>query len=260
MAKKRIGAINEEIYNKAKRYAELTGKTAVGVIEDILADFFKNTILTNTYLELNKPFYISDKELGLHDLDGLLINHDITEDEYDRLKRTSTFKASLKLPEINEYNRYHIIKKIPNNLDSFNEKYNKFCYGNNPNRHKGVYLQHKIDLSKLNNIRVSNKFYVMEYVKKDFVKHDEDYVSLYVTPITERRLDLVIDLKTHKDVYDNLIEEHKHFKERLLVPDDSTDETIDSKVAERINVGLYLSSFDVMENLVQYKRRENKKI
>ena len=45
MGKKRIGAIDEELYNKAKRYGELTGKSIVKTVEDVLSNFFQEYII-----------------------------------------------------------------------------------------------------------------------------------------------------------------------------------------------------------------------
>lgn len=103
MSKVRIGAIDENLVNKTRRYKELTGTTTVELVEKLLSEFFKEIKLTNDYINIDEIYYFNFKKLLK---DG-------------KVKATKN-KLSQDLKET------YIVKKIPNNLDKFDKNNNTF--------------------------------------------------------------------------------------------------------------------------------------
>lgn len=106
--------IDNKLNEKLNNYSGLTGSTKVDIVNSLLRDFFKNKIVTNTYIKPPNLFYFNMKELN-----------------------NKTTEATAIKP-IKELESNYIIKKIPNNLDTFNKKYNSYCYENNKNIHRGL--------------------------------------------------------------------------------------------------------------------------
>lgn len=118
--------VDEELNSKLDNYVDMIknngGKASKkGLVNDLLADFFKDRILTNDFIELDRPFYINLKEL--------FENKIVT--------------ATLNSP-IHDFDNIAVIKKIPNDLDTFNKEYDSYCYENIKNAHRGCFLYHDI--------------------------------------------------------------------------------------------------------------------
>ena len=62
MSKVRIGAIDENLVNKTRRYKELTGTTTVELVEKLLSEFFKEIKLTNDYINIDEIYYFNFKK------------------------------------------------------------------------------------------------------------------------------------------------------------------------------------------------------
>lgn len=106
--------IDNKLNEKLNNYSGLTGSTKTDIVNTLLNDFFKNKIVSNDYITPPNLFYFNMKEL----------NNKVTE--------------ATEIKPIKELENNYIIKKIPNNLDNFNKKYNSYCYENNKNIHRGI--------------------------------------------------------------------------------------------------------------------------
>ena len=124
MAKVRIGKIEEELIEKTKVYKKLTGTSTVKLIESLLADFFKDKVLDNDFIDLPKPYYFNMMEL----------------------KEEGIVKATTIKP-IKDLEKTFVLLNVPNNLDSFNAEANSYCYEDNINLHRGYYyMDYILDL------------------------------------------------------------------------------------------------------------------
>lgn len=111
-----IGSTFEpDLVNKLNKYCSLTETNRTKFISDLIESELKGKILTNDFIELEKPFYFNLKEL----------------------LEKGTVEATTEKPSSDLYNQI-IIKKVPNNLDSFEEDLKTFCFDNNSKLHKGI--------------------------------------------------------------------------------------------------------------------------
>ena len=225
MAKVTIGKIEEELVKKTKRYKELTGKGTVTLVEELLTDFFKDSLLTNDFLELEEPFYFLHNEYYYKDkiIKASLENP------------TGTVIEGVKIEPFEVY----IVNKVPNNLDSFSEEYNKFCYNNNPDRHKGIYVFHNFEALSDNpeEALITCDIYLFDYNEVDKTLIIEDL------SFSKEELSYRIDLATHKEVYDSIINEVENYNDWVF------EKGLDPEDPERLclNYIFVLTSFEVIE-------------
>ena len=112
-----LGKVKRELVEQANLYKELTGTSRVKLVEGLLEDFFKDKILTNDFIELEKLFYFNLSELFK-----------------EGLTTATTIKPITNITDV------AILKKVPINLDSFNNDLKTYCYNENHNIHRGIYL------------------------------------------------------------------------------------------------------------------------
>ena len=162
-------ALNKETFNQLVRYIILTneGKGRNKFVNSLIEKELEGKVLENNFIKLflSKDYYYFNK--------SDLINNGVAEAtknliDYD-LKETI------------------IINMIPNNLDSWNDKYKTFCYGDDKTTHAGVYI--------LPNVDGENDNYL-------FFKYDSDKELIIVR--------LVDDINIYFD------ETNQHIKERLI--------------------------------------------
>lgn len=226
MVKVRIGSIEKELVDKSKLYKELTGTSTVGLIEELLTDFFDKSLLTNDFLELEKPFYFWEAHLDSFFNNGILE----CSLEIDNILRGQNKRR---------HNDIFIVNKVPNNLDSFNEEYKKFCYDNNPNKHKGIYIFHKF-LALSDNpdeCDINDIICLFDY--------DESVKTLNIEILSEDELEFRIDLATHKEVYDSLLNELKNYKKWIYI--NNVDEETSERIYKEIDSDVFLDYLSVLK-------------
>lgn len=113
-----IGSTYEaDLVNKLNDYSKLLEIDRTKLVSSILAKELEGRILTNTFIELDRPYYFDFKKL-IHE---------------------GKAEATPEKPVI-EPERLYILKKVPNNLDKPNIKYGTYSFKeNNPSFHKGLY-------------------------------------------------------------------------------------------------------------------------
>lgn len=117
-----------ELVNKLNRYCSLAGINRIQFVSDLIEKELSNKILDNNFIELEEPYY------------------SILEENYFNFgSKINPVKNFNELDLYDEYEedltRYvYLFKKISNNLDVWSNEYNTYCYNNNPNLHKGVYI------------------------------------------------------------------------------------------------------------------------
>ena len=227
MAKIPIGKIEKSLVDKTKRYKELTGIGTVNLIEDLLTKFFNDSLLTNTFLELEEPFYFIN-------------NSYFYEDGVIKASLENPIGAVIEGVKIKPYDVY-LVNKVPNNLDTFEPEFNKFCYNKNPDRHKGIYVFHLFEALADNpeEALVSHATYLFDYNEAEGTLIIED-----LTFSEKEDLSYKIDLGTHKEVYDSVIDEIENYNNWIF------EEGLDPEDPERLclNYAYVFSSFEVIES------------
>ena len=226
MAKVRIGKIEEELIEKTKVYKKLTGTSTVGLIEELLTDFFKDSLLTNDFLELEEPFYFIN-------------NPYFYEDEIIKAALDSPIGAVIEGVKI-EPEEVYIVNKVPNNLDSFSKEHNKFCFSNNPNRHKGIYIHHKfLTLSdRPEECIIEDTIYLFDYNEAD--------KTLIIDKPSEKELEFKIDLATHKKVYDSILDELYNYKNWIY--ETNVDEETSERIYKELDSDVFLNYIHVFRS------------
>lgn len=138
------------------------------IITHLLNEFFKNKIVSNDYIKLDKPFYFNKNDL--------IKNKNVS---------CITNKPN------NEFNNYITVSRIPNNLDTFNKKFNSYCFNNTFKYHKGIILYPYTDKTTI-------KFYYLlfEYCENDIL-------NIYL--LNDYELINIIDLQNDKKLYKDFI-------------------------------------------------------
>ncbi|MBQ2831382.1 hypothetical protein [Methanobrevibacter sp.] len=185
MVKQRIGAINSKLIEKSKRYKELTGISTVELVEKLLTDFFKDIKLTNEYIDINEIYYFNFKEL--------LNNKEV---------KASKNKPSQDLKET------FIVKKIPNNLDEFDQTKNTFCYNGKSEKHLGIY-SYNLFISKL---KFKDTELVQYYILFEYNEKTEE-LDLKIIDLED--ITLLIDLNKISKVLSDLNEFNNIFIKEL---------------------------------------------
>lgn len=170
------------------------------LVKNLIVNELEGKLLTNDFLPLNKKYYFN---------------------KFIRLNSKQRVKTSL--PFINDIDTTNIIKKVPNNLDTFNKNYGKFCFGDNPNFHKGVYycpetnfpteyLEVQFETQNGYNLKLEedifNRFYIFEYDEKteemSITRTSLEYLKLF-----HDEFDISYEIKT------KLISEYKEIRKEF---------------------------------------------
>lgn len=142
------------------KYADLTGNTRLNIIRTLLTELLENKLITNDFIELEEPLYFYRSGL----ISNLYRKKRNRKSRLYTIDPTKTAKATdVKPDDLKEYLSTYVIKKVPNNLDVFSKEYGKYCYNNNPNLHKGIYLYNEIVILYHNNYDVKTSFLLFEY-------------------------------------------------------------------------------------------------
>lgn len=124
-----IGSTYEpDLVNKLNKYCSLSGINRITFVSDLIEKELSAKVLEKEFIELEEPYYFLTDE-GLNILDGKIeaVN------DFNKLNLYDEYDLDLSIYA-------YIVKKIPNNLDSWSKEYNTYCFNNNPDLHKGVYI------------------------------------------------------------------------------------------------------------------------
>ena len=119
-SKKSFGNFEADLVNKVSSYCTLIDMDRTKYISSLIEKDLENKVIDNDFIQLENYFYFN----------------------WEELLEKKTVKATNIEPVCN-LEEHYVVKKIPNNLDKFNTQYNSFCYGNNPNIHRGFYFYPK---------------------------------------------------------------------------------------------------------------------
>lgn len=160
--------------SKIEEYKKLSKLSEAKIINEAFDEYFEGKVLNKEFIELERPYYLNTSKLF----------------------QEGKVKAGIGKP-ISDFNFQMIISKIPNNLDSWNEINNTYCYGENPDEHKGILLNvfYFVDIKKIEPIYLLFNYGVKK-LSEDFVINTELTVS-YVKP---EELTIVLDKVEHKEL------------------------------------------------------------
>lgn len=240
MVKVRVGAIEESLIEKTKQYKEITGVNTVELIEKLLTDFFKDSLLTNTFIDLKEPLYFINNPYYY---------------ENGIIKATAENPIGYIMEGVKvSAEDVYIIKQIPNNLDTFNKEFNKYCYENNPDRHKGVYIYHEFkNLTDVpEDLIVENTIYIFDY------NEAENTVLLEEVAIED--LDYRLELENHYKAYEDITEEYENYINWIYESNLTED---NKQLYENTDSDYYLNylyvtnSFEVIDKYEEYVSLKN---
>lgn len=199
------------------------------IINELLETFFKNKIVSNDYIKLDKPFYFNKNDL---------------------IKNKNVSCITNKPNQ--QFNNYITVSTIPNNLDTFNKKFNSYCFNNTYKYHKGILLYPYTDKTTI-------KFYYLlfEYCENDIL-------NIYL--LNDYELINIIDLENDKKLYQDFINKKKdiikqhekdyyiniiNFNEMDNIIKLDTKEFINMAITKKMNDKEFLKGHDLTKE--QYK-------
>ena len=123
-----LGELEASLVNDVDSYVKLVNEhkpkgnkniSRTGLIRSYFKELLADKVLTKDFIELEHHYYFNKKEL----------------------LENGTVKAVPEEPS-SAFENYYTIKKVPNNLDSFNEDAKTYSYGTKANVHKGIFIYH----------------------------------------------------------------------------------------------------------------------
>ena len=109
-----------ELINKLSSYCSLIGIDRTKYISEVLNKELEGLILTKDFITLEKPFYFN----------------------WPELEEKGIVTATTEEP-IQDLDKCYLVKKVPNNFDSFNKEFRTYCFKDNVQLHRGIYFYPK---------------------------------------------------------------------------------------------------------------------
>lgn len=202
-----------------KSNPNVTSETTTGIVRKLIKDLLEGKVLTKDFIELDKEnyYYFNKKELA----------------------ENGTVKA---VPEDNfsDFENYYTVKKIPNNLDSFNAEAKSYSYGNDSNRHKGLFIYYVVN------------FYGANPVPLVFdLKGNELTISLIKLSEIELLIKSEEDVETVKEIVDSTNETVDKYN-KLIANSNEVDLVEDAEASDFTNKFLT----DLTSVIEDYKGRK----
>ena len=202
-----------------KSNPNVTSETTTGIVRKLIKDLLEGKVLTKDFIELDKEnyYYFNKKELA----------------------ENGTVKA---VPEDNfsDFENYYTVKKIPNNLDSFNAEAKSYSYGNDSNRHKGLFIYYVVN------------FYGANPVPLVFdLKGNELTISLIKLSEIELLIKSEEDVETVKEILDSTKENVDKYN-KLIANSNEVDLVEDAEASDFTNKFLT----DLTSVIEDYKGRK----
>jgi hypothetical protein len=163
---------------------------------NVVADYFEGKVLTNDFIELDRPFYFNYKEL----------------------KEKGVIEASSEVP-IHDLDTSFIVKAVPNNLDVWNAEEETYSSGSS-NVHKGLYVFYLVILNE------EDFFKVDGIIERNFLfKYDSSANSLEVSLLADK--DLYLYVPSDSTVLAKLEEEKDSFYDNIISDKDNNVDVVE---------------------------------
>ena len=173
-------------------------------------------ILFNDFLTLEKPLYFN----------------------WEELKDNGIIKATIEKP-IHDLKKFIVVKKIPINLDLFNNEINSYCYENSFKLHKGLFIYPKLVFTE-STLTLKN---ILAFIL--CFNYNMETNELEVSLVDFDDLDLYIDFKTQGTVKEAIFEDLGYYIENI----------VDNK--GNLNVEVWASTFEILEHYKEMKSIED---
>lgn len=179
-----LGKLESDLVEKLDKYANLTGKTRIGVLRHLIETFLEDKVLTNDFLDLDKDYYF----------------------DYDKLIKNGSVECTTNKPTTNLKN-HMIVKRIPNNLDEW--KGSTYAHGSTfvSSNHKGIRFNSLIFLDEDQEIEEIEPNYLVfnlyNHNPKDLVDKFKE-PKLVIDLIKSSELRYYLDLSSDKEIISNL--------------------------------------------------------
>lgn len=217
--------ISRTQHNNLLNYKELLNKRnkknkikLTDLVNNILEDYFKDKLLTNSYI-------LPDRELYFN---------------YLELMREKEVKATVNR-KFKDLDYLFRVRKIPNNLDTFNYEYDSYCYDDIKGFHKGIYIYNFIGL---------DSWYYEGYIHDEEIilvfEYDENKKELTIGLVEKEKINLYFNNR-EKEILLKLLQDQENYK-KLILQDNS-----------KINAEVFLSGFEVIVSNAQLTEIETNK-
>ena len=221
-----LGRVESKFNEDLIKYANLVGLSKIGLIEELFNKEIEGKLLTNDFINIDSIYYF----------------------DFNKLVKEKEVKATKETPKTN-LNNIFIVKKVPNNLDSFEDSERTYCYNKNPEKHLGIYSYNRIALNelKINETQLFQYFIIFEYNSKT------EELILKLASVED--ITLLVDVKNVEKVISNLADinkEYLQFMEDVKKAPDNLSLT-SNHTTEYFNTWLYLTSTLVIESLSSVK-------
>lgn len=184
MSSKKV-KLGYNVYPKTKesinKLAELLDKKQGTVVDEIIADYTKDKVLSDNYYYHMKPYSFNKKDL---------------------IKNGATEGYEYKKPAKTNNKDIMIVKYIPTTFDEFNKEFKTYCYDNKPCLHKGVITTDKIQYGKLVLLVITTNLKEKEMNIELYNDLDELYLIEDLTNHKKRK-EIEKRLKAQYDYYNN---------------------------------------------------------
>ena len=174
-----------ELINSLSSYCSLIGIDRTKYISEVLSKELEGLILTNDFITLEEPFYFNWQEM----------------------EEKGIVKATTEEP-IQDLDKCYLVKKVPNNFDSFNNEAKTYCFKSNKDLHRGIYFYPKPVFYK-------SSFDFRELlVYPLYFNYNIEANTLDISLIKINELDNYIDFKklAEEDIFSDL----KYYLENLI--------------------------------------------
>lgn len=207
---------NPELVNKLSSYCSLIGIDRTKFISEVLSERLEGLIVTNDFITLEKPFYINWQEL-----------------EEKRI-----VKATVEKP-IQDLEETVVVKKVPNNLDLFNEDFSSYCYEDNSKLHRGLFIYPKPVFIE-STLTLKEVLVFILYFNYNIEANELD-VSL----VDFNKLNLYINLEKQAEVYETIFNDFSNYVENIVNEEGD------------FNFEVWTSTFEILEDYTSIKTIED---
>lgn len=210
-----IGSTYEaNLVNRLNSYCELIGIDRTKLVSSLIAEALEGKILTNDFIELDKPYYFN----------------------YSNLIQKGTAEATPEKPVLKPEDLF-ILKKIPNNLDKPNKNYGTYSYDEDPNFHKGIYYSATVQMDisldetveKLSENTYRKVFSYDNAIIIDFYflfEYEQDSNKITIHRLEENKVIYEIDPMIYNDALEDIKKQKENFIKNLRLP--NGDVNVDS--------------------------------
>ena len=193
--------LEPELMEQVRKYSKKVGTNPTALVRTLLTDLLEGKVLEASHIELDKPQYFN----------------------FIELEATGKVTCSTDKPST-ELGSQMILKRVPNNLDSWNSIEGSYSYGNFSKNHKGICFSAYTEKEPY--------FLVFDYELTNseglFTTWKEPKITISI--VKQEELKYYLDISEHKELIQELQNTVKAYNETV----ESFKETIEDKSIEEL--------------------------